>query len=199
MPNTLNIIAIGAGILIAALLGLAATKPDTFRVQRTKSIQAPPEKLFALVNDFRRWGSWSPYEKLDPAMKRTHSGAANGKGAVYEWAGNGKAGQGRMEIVDTSPPSKVTIKLDFFKPFEGHNIAEFTLEAKGGSTNVTWAVHGPQPYFAKVMTIFVRMDSLLGKEFEDGLANMKSIAEEQTEAWQPGSQIVSNQRRTLCN
>ena len=190
MPNTLNIIAIGAGILIAALLGLAATKPDTFRVQRTKSIQAPPEKLFALVNDFRRWGSWSPYEKLDPAMKRTHSGAANGKGAVYEWAGNGKAGQGRMEVVDTSPPSKVTIKLDFFK---------LTLDAKGGSTNVTWAVHGPQPYFAKVMTIFVRMDSLLGKEFEAGLANMKSIAEEQTEAWQPGSQIVSNQRRTLCN
>jgi hypothetical protein len=83
-----------------------------------------------------------------------------------------------MEIVDTSPPSKVTIKLDFFKPFEGHNIAEFTLDAKGGSTNVTWAVHGPQPYFAKVMTIFVRMDSLLGKEFEAGLANMKSIAEE---------------------
>src|ERR1019366_4047812 len=94
MPNTLNIIAIGAGILIATLLGLAATKPDTFRVQRAKSIQAPPEKLFALVNDFRRWGSWSPYEKLDPAMKRTHSGAANGKGAVYEWAGTAKPARG---------------------------------------------------------------------------------------------------------
>lgn len=173
-------IAIGAGILIAALLGFAATKSDTFRVQRVKSIQAPPEKVFALIIDFRDWASWSPYEKFDPAMKKTYSGAANGTSAVYEWAGNRKAGQGRMEIVDTSPPSKVTIKLDFLKPFEGHNVAEFTLEAQGGSTNVTWAVHGPQPYFAKVMTIFFSMDSLLGKELEAGLANMKSIAEKQT-------------------
>ena len=175
----LNTIAIGAGILVAALLGYAATRPDTFRVQRTKSIQAPPETVFALINDFRRWGSWSPYEKLDPTMKRTHSGAADGKGAVYEWDGKGKAGAGRMEITDVSSPSKVTIKLDFSKPFEGHNIAEFTLESKGALTDVTWAVHGPQSYMAKVMTIFFSMDSLLGKEFEAGLANMKAIAEKQ--------------------
>jgi hypothetical protein len=171
-------IAIGAGIPIAALLAFAATKPDTFRVQRANSIQAAPEKIFALIHDFRRWGSWSPYEKLDPAMKKTHTGAASGKGAVYEWAGNRKAGEGRMEITDTCPPSKVTIKLDFLKPFEGHNIAEFTLEAKGGSTNVTWAVFGPQPYFAKVMTIFFSMDKLLGKDFEAGLASLKVIAEQ---------------------
>ena len=183
-------IAISAGVLVAALLGFAATKPDTFRVQRAKSIQAPPDRIFELINDFHRWGSWSPYERLDPAMKKTYSGAANGKGAVYEWAGNGKAGAGRMEITETAPPSKVTIKLDFVKPFEGHNTAEFTLEAKGDSTNVTWAVHGPQLYFAKVMSIFVSMDSLLGKEFEAGLTKMKSIAEERTEAREPGSQIV---------
>jgi uncharacterized protein YndB with AHSA1/START domain len=139
----LNTIAIVAVILLAALLGFAATRPDTFRVQRAKSIQAPPEKIFALINDFQKWGSWSPYEKMDPTMKRTHSGAANGKGAVYAWAGKGKVGEGRMEITDTSAPSKVTIKLDFFKPFKGHNVAEFTLEAKGDSTNVTWATHGP--------------------------------------------------------
>jgi uncharacterized protein YndB with AHSA1/START domain len=170
-------IAIGAGILIAALLGFAATKPGSFRIQRTRSIQAPPDRIFALIDDFRKWASWSPYEKLDPTMKKTYGGAANGMGAVYEWAGNGKAGQGRMEIVDTNPPCKVTIKLDFLKPFEGHNTAEFTLEPDGGATNVTWAMHGPQPYFFKVMSIFVSMDNMLGKEFEAGLANMKSIAE----------------------
>jgi uncharacterized protein YndB with AHSA1/START domain len=172
-----NTIAISTIILITGLLGFAATKPDTFRVQRTTSIQAPPEKIFSLINDFHLWGSWSPYEKLDPTMKRTHSGAVSGKGAVYEWAGKGKAGEGRMEITDTSPWSKILIKLDFFKPFEGHNMAEFALEPKGSSTNVTWSTYGPQPYFAKLMTIFVSMDSLVGNEFETGLANMKAIAE----------------------
>jgi hypothetical protein len=177
MPNMLIAIAIGAGVLIAALLVFAATKPGTFRVQRTKSIQAPPDKIFAFINEFRKWGSWSPWEKLDPAMTKTYSGAPSGKGAVYQWSGNSKAGAGRMEITDTTPPCQVTIKLDFLKPFEGHNVAEFTLETKGNSTNVTWAMHGPQNYFLKIMSIFVNMDKMIGKDFEVGLANMKSIAE----------------------
>jgi uncharacterized protein YndB with AHSA1/START domain len=173
----INIIAIIVVVLLAALLGFAATRPDTFRVQRATSIKAPPEKIFALINDFHSWGSWSPWEKMDPTMKRTHSGAANGKGAVYEWEGNNKVGKGRMEIMDTSPPSKVTIKLDFVKPFEGHNIAEFTLEAKGDSTNVTWAMYGPNPYIAKLIHMFFNMDNMIGKDFETGLANLKTVAE----------------------
>jgi uncharacterized protein YndB with AHSA1/START domain len=116
---------------LAAILIFATTKPDTFRIQRATSIKAPPDKIFPLIADFHGWGAWSPYEKLDPAMKRTFSGAANGKGAVYEWESDGKAGKGRMEITDAPAPSKVAIKLDFFKPFETHNIAEFTLEPKG--------------------------------------------------------------------
>jgi hypothetical protein len=173
----LSTIAIGLGILLAAILGFAATKPATFRVERAKSIQAPPDKIFELINDFHRWASWSPYEKLDPAMKKTYTGAVSGKGAVYEWAGNRKAGQGRMEITDSSPGSKVTIKLDFLKPFEGHNVAEFTLEVIGGSANVTWATYGPQAYILKVMTTFFSMDNMLGKDFEAGLDNLKAIAE----------------------
>ena len=173
----INIIAIIVVVLLAALLGFAATRPDIFRVQRATSIKAPPEKIFALINDFHSWGSWSPWEKMDPTMKRTHSGAANGKGAVYEWEGNNKVGKGRMEIMDTSPPSKVTIKLDFVKPFEGHNIAEFTLEAKGDSTNVTWAMYGPNPYIAKLIHMFFNMDNMIGKDFETGLANLKTVAE----------------------
>jgi uncharacterized protein YndB with AHSA1/START domain len=164
-------------VLIVAVLVFAATKPDTFRVQRATSINAPPEKIFALINDLQSWGAWSPWEKMDPAMKRTYSGATSGKGAVYEWEGNHEVGKGRMEITDTSPPSKVVIKLDFIKPFEAHNIAEFTLEAKGDSTNVTWAMHGPNPYIAKVIHIFFSMDSMVGKQFETGLANLKTIAE----------------------
>ena len=170
-------VAVVFGILLAAILGYAATKPGTFLVRRARSIQAPPEKIFELINDFHRWASWSPYEKLDPTMKKTFSGASSGKGAVYAWEGNSKAGEGRMEITDTSPGSKVTIKLDFLKPFEGHNTAEFTVEPQGEFTNVTWAVFGPVPYVMKVMSIFFSMDKLLGKDFETGLANLKAIAE----------------------
>jgi hypothetical protein len=181
-------IAIVIAILFAAILGFAATRPGSLGVQRTTSIQAPPEEIFALINDFHRWGSWSPYEKLDPTMQRTYGGAANGKGAVYEWAGKAKVGKGRMEITEATPGSKVTIMLDFFSPFEGHNIAEFTLVGKGESTIVTWAMEGCQSYLAKLMTIFFNMDKMIGKDFEAGLANMKAVAE-----------INSNQRSALCN
>jgi uncharacterized protein YndB with AHSA1/START domain len=174
------VIAIAVGVLLAALLGYAATRPDTFRVQRSQSMQTPPDRIFELIDDFHKWASWSPYEKLDPAMKKTFSGARSGKGAVYMWAGNSKAGEGRMEILDTVPASKTTIKLDFLKPFEGHNTAEFTLDARGGATEVTWAMYGPQPYMFKLMSVFFSMDKMVGKAFSAGLVNLKAIAESQT-------------------
>lgn len=172
-----KIIVITAVVLIAAVLIFAATRPDTFRVQRTADIKAPPEKIFALINDFQYWGSWSPYEKKDPTMKRTRSGAASGEGAVYEWEGNGEVGMGRMEITDTSPPSQVTIKLDFIKPFENHNVAEFTLQPTGDTTSVTWVVYGPNLYISKLMGVFFSMDNMIGKDFEAGLADLKAVAE----------------------
>ena len=173
----LKTIAIVVVVAIVAILVYAATRPDDFRVQRSTSIKAPPEKIFALINDFHRWDSWSPWEKMDPAMKRTYSGTASGKGAMYAWQGNSKVGEGRMEIADASPPSKVTIKLDFVKPIEGHNTAEFTLLPDGDSTNVTWVMYGPSAYVAKVIGIFVSMDKMIGNDFETGLANMKAVAE----------------------
>jgi hypothetical protein len=172
-----KIIAIVVVILVAAVLGFALTKPDSFNVQRTTKINAAPEKIFPLINDFHGWSSWSPWENVDPAMKRTHSGAASGPGAVYEWDGNAKVGKGRMEITEAAPPAKVMIKLDFLKPIEGHNIAEFVLEPRGDSTKVTWTMRGPAPFISKVMQVFISMDSMLGKEFETGLANMKNAAE----------------------
>ena len=164
-------------ILIAAVLGMAASKPNTFRVQRSASIQAAPEKIFPFLNDFQSWGAWSPWEEVDPGMKRSYSGTASGKGYVYEWEGNAEVGKGRMEITEAVPVSKITLKLDFLKPMEGHNIAEFTLEPRGSSRDVTWAMHGPSRFMAKVIHLFISMDTMVGKQFEKGLANLKDAAE----------------------
>ena len=173
-------IAIVLGVLLLGLLAFAATRPNTFQVSRSQSIQAPPDRIYALIEDFRNWVLWSPYEKLDPTMKKTLSGASKGKGAIYQWAGNSKAGEGRMEIIETAAPELVKIKLDFLKPFEGHNTSEFRLDARGGATDVTWAMYGPQTFLFKLMSIFFSMDKMLGKDFETGLRNLKSIAEGKT-------------------
>lgn len=173
----IKLIAIVVVVLVAALLIFSATRPDTFRMQRTASIKTPPEKIFPLINDFHSWGSWSPYEKKDPTMKRTYSGAANGRGSAYEWEGNNEVGKGRIEISESSPPFKVTLNLDMIKPIEGHNVVEFTLQTQGDAANVTWAMHGTSSYLAKVMGIFFSVDSMIGRDFETGLANLKAVAE----------------------
>ena len=171
-------ILIVVAVLIVAVLAYAATKPDTLRVERTTNVKAPADKIFPLINDFHRWGDWSPYEKKDPAMTRTFSGAPSGKGAVYTWDGDSNVGAGRMEIVESSPASKVAIQLDFSRPFEGHNIAEFTMQPQGDSTNVTWAMHGPSNYIGKIMSVFINMDTMIGSDFEAGLANLKAAVEQ---------------------
>jgi uncharacterized protein YndB with AHSA1/START domain len=165
-------------VLLAALFAYAATKPDSFSIQRTASIKAPPERIYPLIADFHSWSAWSPYEKMDTTMKKTYTGAPSGPGAVYEWEGNSNVGKGRMEIAEATPSSKVGIKLDFLKPFEAHNRADFTLEPKPDSTTtVTWSMRGPNLYIGKVMSIFVNTDQMLGKDFETGLSNLKAIAE----------------------
>lgn len=172
----LLIVLLVVGVLIVGVLALAATRPDTFRVERKATIEAPPEKVFALLSDFHRWEAWSPWEKRDPAMKRTHSGAASGKGAAYAWEGNREVGKGRMEITAASPPSHLTIQLDFLAPFECHNFAEFTLTPRGGATEVTWAMHGPSSFLFKLMGLFMNMDKMVGRDFEVGLANLAAVA-----------------------
>jgi len=177
MFEIIAIIAVVLAIAIAILLILAATKPDTFTVRRATTVKAAPETIFPLINDFHQWGTWSPYETKDPAMKRTYSGTASGKGAVYAWQGNKNVGSGRMEILDSSAPSKIVIKLDFFAPFEGHNTAEFTMLPQGDVTNVTWLMHGPVPFMAKIMHVLMNIDRMVGKDFEIGLANLKRLTE----------------------
>src|SRR3979411_719262 len=175
MFEIIAIIAVVFAIVIAIVLILAATKPNTFSVRRATTVKAPPERIFALIKDFHQWGSWSPYETKDPAMKRSFSGAADGEGAVYGWEGNKNVGSGRMEILDTSEPSKIVIKLDFFAPFEGHNTAEFTILHHGDATKLTWMMHGPASFMSKVMQVFINLDKTIGKYFEIRPANLKRL------------------------
>jgi uncharacterized protein YndB with AHSA1/START domain len=164
-------------VLVAAVLVVAATRPDDFSVQRSASIKAPPEKIYPMLADFRQWPAWSPWEKLDPDMKRTLSGPASGPGATYAWQGSSKVGAGRMEIRQVTAPTKVEIQLDFIKPFEGHNVTDFTLVPRGDATEVTWLMRGPAPFVSKLMGVFVDMDKMIGKDFEAGLANLKAASE----------------------
>jgi hypothetical protein len=167
---------IAFAIVIGSVLLVAAARPDTIDVRRTTTIQAPPEQLTRLIANFHNWGAWSPYEKLDPIMKRTFSGKTHGAGAVYAWEGNAKAGAGRMKIVDVST-SRVAIELDLVKPFETRNVAEFTFQPSGDTTMVTWSMRGPNRFFDKVAGIFLDFDRLIGRHFETGLGNLKAIAE----------------------
>jgi uncharacterized protein YndB with AHSA1/START domain len=163
-------------LAVAAMLAYAATKPDTFMVRRSASIAAPPEKIFPMIDDLRAQSAWSPFEK-DPNMKRTHSGAPRGKGAVYAWDGNRQVGAGRIAITESVPSSKVVLMLDMSRPFKAHNTVEFTLDRIGAGTTVTWAMQGRQPYMAKVMGLFVDCDKMCGGLFEEGLAKLKALAE----------------------
>jgi hypothetical protein len=162
--------------LVAALLLFATTRPDSFSVERRIVIQAPPEKIQAFIVDFHRWADWSPWEKLDPALKRTFGGPPAGVGSTYAWTGNKDVGSGRMEV-KAAAPEKVSIQLDFIEPFEGHNTADFLFAPKDGGTELRWVMFGPMPFISKVMSVFVSMDSLIGKDFEKGLAQLKTVAE----------------------
>lgn len=172
-----KIIGIGLAVSILALLVFASTRPDTFQVRRAVDISARPGKIFPYIEDLHAWREWSPYEKKDPEMNRSFRGPSAGIGAGYAWDGNKEIGAGSMEITESSPPSRLVMKLDFVRPFEAHNIVEFTLEPKDETTQVTSAIQGPMPFVSKVMTVFFNMDKMIGSDFEAGLASLKSIAE----------------------
>jgi hypothetical protein len=166
-------------LAIAVILILAAIKPSTFIVERSVTVNATPEKIAPLINDFHRWEAWSPWAKLDPAMKTTFSGPPSGVGSVYEWEGNNKVGKGRMEM-RVDQPSKISIKLDFLKPFESHNTADFVLQPQGDTTRVTWVMYGPLTFIpGKLMSVFTTMDNMVGDDFQRGLANLKATVEKE--------------------
>jgi uncharacterized protein YndB with AHSA1/START domain len=164
-------------VLIAMVLIVAAAKPKTFHIQRSISIDAPPEKVFTLIDDLHSWPRWAPQDREDSSMSRTYSGPASGKGAVSDWTGSGSTGRGRMLITDSLPSTRISIQVDWVKPFAARNVNDFVLEGSGTSTKVTWTMNGPNLYVMKIMSLFVNMDRMMGKHFEAGLANLKQVAE----------------------
>lgn len=166
-------------VLIVALLGFAATKPDSFRVQRSIRIHASPDKVFSLINDLRRWKTWSGDNEKNAAVQKNYSGPASGVGAAVEWHGSGRTGAARMAITDSVAPSKVSVKVEWFKPFAAHNINEFTIAANVKETEVAWSIQASNFYPMKVVGIFVNMESEFGKHMESGLKNLKTSAEKQ--------------------
>ncbi len=168
---------IGVAALLAIILLLAGTRPKTFRIERTINIEAPPEKVFEFINDLHNWPLWAPQDKQDPSMKRTYSGPAKGTGAVSQWTSSGSAGAGRMLITQSVPERTVSVQVDWLKPFATRNQNEFVLRDLGTSTNVTWSMQGPNLYAMRLIGIFINMDRMMGKHFETGLANLKSVCE----------------------
>lgn len=164
-------------LVVVVVIGLAASKPATFRVERGATIGAPPTAVFSNLEDFHRWAEWSPWEKLDPQMQRTHGGPPNGPGATYAWSGNDDVGEGRMTVLATKPNERVEIKLEFLKPFEATNTTIFALKPVSGGTEVSWSMEGPNSFIGKVMSVFADMDAMIGKDFEAGLANLKRVSE----------------------
>lgn len=164
-------------LVIAAILIYAATRPDTLRVERSATFKATPAQVFAQINDFHNWPAWSTWERMDANMQKTHSGAPSGVGAKYAWQGNSKVGQGSMEITASVPNSKVQINLDFLKPMEAHNIGEFIISPEGEGSRLTWAMYGPAPFVTKLFGVFVNMDKMIGKDFEDSLNNLRAVVE----------------------
>ena len=161
---------------VAAIFGIASTKPNSFRYERRIDIKASPEKIAGVLNDLKKGILWSPFEQIDPNGKRTFSGADSGVGAAYDWDGNNKAGAGRMVILE-STPTKIVLSLDFFRPFRASNKVDFIMDPHGDTTTLIWAMYGPNPFMGKVMSIFIDCEKMITGDFDKGLANLKALLE----------------------
>jgi hypothetical protein len=168
--------------IVAAFALFVATRPANFRVSRSISVTAPPSALYAQVVDFHRWDAWSPWAKLDPAMKTTFSGPVAAPGSSYHWVGNDKVGEGRMSIVEAKPAERVAIRLEFIKPFAATNSTEFVFAPSGGTTRTTWTLEGRHNFVGKAFAVFNDMDKMIGADFEKGLAQLKAVAEKEARA-----------------
>jgi len=172
----LKTVTFAVALALAAVLGLAAMRPGSFSMQRSTTIAAPPEKVFALIDDLKAFNTWNPFALKDPTTKIAYEGAAAGVGAAYTWQG-GEAGAGRMAIVESKSPTLVAASLEFKEPMATTNRVEFTLVPQGAGTQVTWKMSGPMPFISKLITLFVSFDKMVGRDFETGLASLKALAE----------------------
>jgi hypothetical protein len=163
--------------VVVAILAIAGTRPPTYHVERSATMSAPPAVVHLILNDLHKFPQWSPWQKLDPNMKITIAGSGIGPGSSYSWVGNDKVGEGRMTITSVSPPNEVAMKLEFIKPFQSTCDVHFRVQPEGAGSKVTWAMDGNNNMMSKVMGLFVSMDSMMGKDFDNGLANLKQVSE----------------------
>jgi hypothetical protein len=178
----LPIILLAVVVLVVAFVIIVASRPSQFRVTRRGAINAPPEVVFPQINNLHNWQAWSPWAKLDPSAKNSYDGPLEGVGSSFAWEGNNQVGAGRMTITDSQPHELVRFRLEFFKPFKGTNIAEFTIQPEGGQTVVTWTMSGTNNFISKAVGLFMDCEKMCGGFFEKGLADMKGIAESQAVA-----------------
>lgn len=167
--------------ILAVIILLAISKPNTFQVDRSVEIETSAANIFAYISELRAWQDWSPYETKDPTMQRSYNNVTSGVGATYEWRGNNKVGEGRMEIVEAKNPVKIVIALEFIKPMAGNNTAIFNLNQSDNATKVTWNMYGPSPFVSKLMQVFINFDTMIGKDFESGLSQLKLLVENKPE------------------
>jgi uncharacterized protein YndB with AHSA1/START domain len=170
-------IAIAVLLVVVVFIAVVASRPSQFHVERSARVAAPPEAVFPLINDFHRWPSWSPWEKLDPGMQREYSGEPQGKGAAYAWTGNDDVGKGSMRIIESQPPSTVAIALEFKEPWQATNATLFSVNPDGDGSRVTWGMDGESNFMFKAVGLFMNMDEMVGKDFEAGLDNLARVAE----------------------
>ena len=168
---------IALALILVVLAIVIAIQPADFRITRTATIAAPPAAVFAQVNDFHKWEAWSPWAKLDPAMKTTYEGPANGPGTIYTWMGNNEVGQGKMTITESHPSDLIRIQLEFLKPIAATNTADFTFQPEGSQTLVNWTMTGTNNFMGKAFNLFMNMDKMVGGDFEKGLAQLKAAVE----------------------
>jgi len=168
-------IIVGLAIVVLIVLGIAATRSPIMRVERYATIPAPAEKIFPLINNLREWQAWSPWERLDPALKRKYGGAEAGKGATYEWEGNKQAGKGRMQVVESVEPRSIVLDLHFLKPWESRGRIEFLLRPTEAGTEVVWTMESPRTFMTKLVCVFINMERMVGRDFESGLARLREV------------------------
>lgn len=165
-------------VFLVVLVGLIEMQPDTFHLERSRQMAAPPEAVFAQVNDFHNWQAWSPWAKLDPNAKNTYSGADAGAGAMFAWDGNDEVGAGQMEIIESKPSELVKLELDFKRPMESSCDTIFTFKPEGNGTVVTWAMEGPNSFLGKALHLVIDMDAMVGAQFDEGLTSIQQIVEQ---------------------
>ncbi len=173
----LNVILIIIAVIIVVLVIVIALQPAESRVSRSTTISAPPAAVFAHVNDFHMWEAWSPWEKVDPAVKKTYGGSPTGVGATYAWEGNKEVGAGNMKIIESRPGELIRIHMEFLKPMKGLSTTDFTFKQEGDDTIVTQTMYGPKNFVSKAMCLVMNIDNMIGGMFEKGLASLKSVVE----------------------